>query len=100
MLGVKLTPSLPYLNAITLDERGIIDQLMVLCPPPKSMNESMQKNRMALMTSNISCCFSGRRYNYTSLFKLKEDKDLIFQNSPYFRGLRGMYLNKWTHHGH
>jgi hypothetical protein len=25
-----------------------------------------------------------------------EDRDIIFQNGPYFFGSRGMYLNRWT----
>ena len=30
------------------------------------------------------------------VFGLAEDRDLIFQNGPYFMGPQGLYLNKWT----
>jgi len=29
------------------------------------------------------------------LFEFKEDRDVIFRNSPYFFGARAMYLNLW-----
>lgn len=29
------------------------------------------------------------------LFEIKEDRDVVFRNGPYFFGSRGMYLNKW-----
>lgn len=31
-----------------------------------------------------------------SSLKKMEDRDLILKNGPYFMGLRGMYLNRWT----
>ena len=30
------------------------------------------------------------------VFYSTEDRDLIFQNGPYFMGPQGLYLNKWT----
>ena len=37
----------------------------------------------------------GRGY-YVFVFESAEDRDLIFQNGPYFIGPHGIYLNKWT----
>ena len=33
---------------------------------------------------------------FTFRFKLREVRDVIFHNGPYFLGSCGMYLNKWT----
>ena len=30
------------------------------------------------------------------LFENKDDKDLVFRSGPYFMGLRGLYLNRWS----
>ena len=37
----------------------------------------------------------GKGY-YVFVFDSTEDRDLIFQNGPYFIGPHGFYLSKWT----
>jgi hypothetical protein len=37
----------------------------------------------------------GRGF-YIFKFISKDDRDLIFRNGPYFMGMQGLYLNRWT----
>ena len=43
----------------------------------------------------MSATFCGKGF-FVFMFEKKEDRDLIFRSGPYFMGVRGMYLNKWT----
>jgi hypothetical protein len=48
-----------------------------------------------LIKKSVTSYFLGRGY-FLFEFTSKDDKDLIFQNGPYFMGPQGLYLNKWT----
>ena len=48
-----------------------------------------------MVTEGIRNHLVGKGY-YVFVFDSTEDRDLIFQNGPYFMGPQGLYLNKWT----
>lgn len=47
------------------------------------------------MKGNSSIYAYGNDF-FSFLFELKDDKDVIFRNNPYFFRARGLYLNKWS----
>jgi hypothetical protein len=44
--------------------------------------------------SSLTCLL--QRFFFAFLFEEKEERDLILGSSPYFMGLRDVYLNIWT----
>jgi len=52
------------------------------------------KNWKPLIKNSVTSYFLGRVF-FLFEFTVKEDKDLIFRNGPYFMGPQGLYLNKW-----
>ena len=47
------------------------------------------------MISKNVASYSVERGYFLFHFEAKEDKELIFQNGPYFMGPQGIYLNGW-----
>lgn len=47
------------------------------------------------MKANLGVFSVGNGF-FALLFQLKEDKEVIFRNDPYFFGSKGMNLNKWA----
>jgi len=92
---VSLPPSLPRKSAITLAKRGLVGQFTGLWPSPRSVQKWVECNWIAMTQGKIAIRFCGRGY-YTFIFETKEDRNLIFRNSPYFMDSRGLYLKRWT----
>ena len=92
---VQLPPTIPRMAAISLAEKGLIEQFTGLWPSPRTVQRWVERNWSDKIQGKISIRFCGRRY-FTFHFETKEDKDLIFRNGPYFMDSRGLYLNKWT----
>ena len=68
---------------------------MGLWPFPKTTKQWVNRNWAPLIKQSVKSYFLGRGF-FLFEFSSKEDKDLIFQNGPYFMGPQGLYLNKWT----
>jgi hypothetical protein len=59
------------------------------------MEHWMKQNWLVLIKGKLSYLFCGRGF-YKFVCELNEDEDIIFRNIYHFKGLTGMYLNKWT----
>jgi hypothetical protein len=55
------------------------------------LNQNWKKN----IQGKMSHALCGKGF-FVFLFENKADRYLVFRSGPYFMGLRGMYLNKWT----
>jgi len=95
ILVISLPPETPIQVVLSLVERALIDQFTGLWPSPKSTENWVIRNWVPLIKENVTSYFLGRGY-FLFEFTSKEDKDLIFQNGPYFMGPQGLYLNNWT----
>lgn len=95
MTKVALPPSTSRRKALALAYWGLIDHFIGIWTSPKIVVTWIEKNCNALIKGSLNQYLCGRGF-FTFLFKLKEDKDLIFKTKPYFLGARGIYLNKWT----
>lgn len=93
--AISLPPETPMQVALSLSERALIGQFTGLWPSPKTTESWVSRNWMPLIRENVTSYFLGRGY-FLFEFTVKEDKDLIFPNDPYFMGPQGLYLNKWT----
>jgi len=77
----KLSPSIFRLEALSLAKKRLVGHFTGIFPSLKAMDQWMQKNWMTRIKSKVSYYVCGRWY-YAYLFKLKEDKYLIFRNGP------------------
>jgi len=59
------------------------------------MEAWIDKTWKSMMKGNIKLYACGNGF-LNFLFEIKEDKDVILKNKPYFFGSSGMYLNKWS----
>ena len=80
---------------LSLAEHGLVGQFTGLWPSPKEIEGWVQRNWRPLLSQGIRSHFIGRGY-YIFVFYSRDDRDLIFCNSSYFMGPRGLYLNKWS----
>jgi hypothetical protein len=92
---ISLPPETPIQVALSLADRALIGQFTGLWPSPKSTESWVNRNWAPLIKESVTSYFLGRGY-FLFEFTSKDDKDLIFQNGPYFMGPQGLYLNKWT----
>ena len=53
-------------------------------------SEELETSYLGIQSHSV-----GKGY-YVFLLENSKDRDLIFQNGPYFMGPKGLYLNKWT----
>ena len=93
--SVELLADKTCCSALNLTERGLIGQFTGRWPSPKPIDGWVQRSWHPLIFDGIHNHFVGRGY-YVFVFDSAEDRDLIFQNGPYFMGPQGIYLNKWT----
>ena len=92
---ISLPPDGPIQVALSLADRALVGQFIGLWPSPKSIEIWVSKNWAPLIKNSVTSYFLGRGY-FLFEFTAKEDKNLIFQNGPYFMGPQALYLNKWT----
>jgi len=92
---ISLPPEAPIQVALSLADRGLIGQFTGLWPSPKTTEQWVSRNWAPLIKEKVTSYFLGKGY-FLFEFSSKEDKDLIFQNGPYFMCSQGLYLNKWT----
>lgn len=92
---VSLPPAIPQMEALSLAEKGLVGQFTGVWPSPNTIKKWVERNWLDKTQGKISIRLCGRGF-FTFHFETKEDKDLKFQNGPYFRDTRGLYLNKWT----
>lgn len=92
---VSLPMTIPRMDSLSLDEKGLIRQFTGLWPSSKTVKKWVERNWADKISGKISIRFYGRGY-FTFHFETKEDKDLIFRNGPYFMDTIWLYLNKWT----
>ena len=59
------------------------------------MEAWINKNWMPLISGGLQHCFCGKGF-FSFLFENKANRDLIFRSGPYFMGLRGLHLNRWS----
>jgi len=91
---ISLPPETPIQVALSLAERALVGQFTGLWPSPKSTEIWVNKDRAPLIKNSVTSYFLGQGF-FLFEFTSKDDKDLIFQNGPYFMGPQGLYLNKW-----
>lgn len=91
---ISLLPETPIQVALSLAERALIGQCTGLWPSPKTTETWVNKNWAPLIKSSVTSYFLGRG-SFLFEFTSKDDKDLTFQNGPYFMGPQGVYLNRW-----
>lgn len=92
---ISLPPETPIQVALSLAERALVGQFTGLWPSPKTTETWVNKNWAPLIKRSITSYFLGRGF-FLFEFTSKDDKDLIFQNGPYFIGPQALYLNRWT----
>eukprot|EP00253_Pinus_taeda_P026670 PITA_26670 len=92
---ISLLLQTPIQVALSLAEQALVGQFIGLWPSPKSTEIWVNKNSAPLIKNDVTSYFLGRGF-FLFEFTSKDDKDLIFQNGPYFMGPQGLYLNKWT----
>ena len=80
---------------LNLVVRGLIGKFTGISPFPKAIDGWVQRNWRPLVSEGIRNHFVKRGY-YVFVFDSVEDRDLIFQNGPYFMGPHGLSLNKWS----
>jgi len=85
ILVISLPPETPIQVALSLAERALIGQFTGLWPSPKSTERWVNRNWAPLIKENVTSYFLGRGF-FLFEFTSKEDKELIFQNGPYFMG--------------
>jgi hypothetical protein len=68
---------------------------MGLWPSARTTDDWIQRNWRSLIQSSVTCYPVGRGF-FIFEFISKEDRDLIFRSGPYFMGMQGLYLNRWT----
>ena len=78
----------------SLEDRALIGKFIDLWLSLKSIESWVQRNWRPLITQNVASYLVGRGY-FLFDFKSKVDRDLTFQNVPYFMGSQGLYLNRW-----
>ena len=83
--SVELPTEKTCRSAQNLAGGGLIGQFTSLWPSPKAIDGWVQRNRWPLIFDGIRNHFVGRGY-YVFLFDSAKDRDLIFQNGPYFMG--------------
>lgn len=91
---ISLLPETPIQVALSLAERALIGQCTGLWPSPKTTETWVNKNWAPLIKRSVTSYFLGRG-SFLFEFTSKDDKDLTFQNGPYFVGPQGVYLNRW-----
>lgn len=94
MSDVKLPSLTSKYKVVALCERGLVGHFTELCPSPRLIEMWLNKNWQPLIQGEVQQNFGGRGF-FVFLFEKKEDRDLIFENVPYFMGPICMYLNKW-----
>lgn len=82
-------------SALNLTQRGLIGQFTGLWPSPKAVEDWVNRNWIPLVSEGIKSHFVGKGF-FVFVFENAEDKSMIFRNGPYFMGLQGLYLNKWS----
>lgn len=92
---ISLPPETPIQVALSLTERAFVGKFTGLWPSPKTTETWVNKNWAPLIKSSTTSYFLGRGF-FLFKFTSKDDKDLIFQNGPYFMGPQALYLNRWT----
>ena len=91
---MKVSSAASKRKAVALSEKGLIGMFTGFWPSPCSAEVWLNKNWRTLIQGEVQQIFCGKGY-FAFIFEKKEDRDLIFQNGPYFMGPRGMHLNKW-----
>ena len=92
---ISLPPDGPIKVALSLAERALVGQFTGLWPSPKTTESWVARNWAPLIKDRVTSYFLGKGF-FLFEFSDKDDKDLIFQNGPYFMGPQGLYLKKWT----
>lgn len=82
---ISLPPETPIQVALSLAKTALISQFTGLWPSPKTIESCVNRNWAPLIKESVTSYFLGRGY-FLFEFTSKEDKDLIFQNGPYFMG--------------
>jgi len=76
-------------------DHALVGKFTGMCPSPKSMESYTEKNLKDKMKGKLSVFIVGNG-TFSFLFGIKEDKEVVFINGPYFFGNRGMHLNRWS----
>ena len=82
-------------TTLNIVDWGLIGQFTGIWTSPKTIVGWVQQNWKPLISEGIYRNLIGKGY-YLFLFENSVDRDLIFQNGPYFMGPQGLYLNKWS----
>ena len=86
---VELPAERPCRTTLNLSKRGLIGQFTRLWPSPKAIDGWVQRNWRPLVSEGIRSHLVGRVF-FVFVFESAEDRNLIFQNGPYFMGPRGL----------
>jgi len=68
---------------LTFSNRALVGKFMGMWPSPKSIRQWVDKAWKSMMKGNLGVFAVGNGH-FVFLFECKEDKDIVFQNGPYF----------------
>lgn len=96
---VDSIPSMPLLvgakrTSLAFSEQDFNGNFTGMWSSHHSMDLWIDQTRRSKTKGDINLYARGNKL-FAFLFELKEDRDAIFRDGPYFFGSRGMYLNKW-----